>query len=100
MPTGLIRGWGLACFVCLACVPAAWCQDWAESFEQGLAGVAYKNESELLQAIAPVGWVLVFCALCEWLLARRLPEIRPGLRDGEPGVPHPAAVAVPLRRTA
>ena len=31
-----IRGWGLACFVCAVCVPSAWCQEWAESFERGL----------------------------------------------------------------
>ena len=42
-------------------------------FERGLAGVAYENESQLLQAIAPLGWVLVACASLELVFALRLP---------------------------
>jgi len=42
-------------------------------FEYGLAGVSYTNESELLQVIAPTGWVLVACSVLELLFAMRLP---------------------------
>jgi acyl-[acyl-carrier-protein]-phospholipid O-acyltransferase/long-chain-fatty-acid--[acyl-carrier-protein] ligase len=42
-------------------------------FETLLSGAAYRNESELLQAIAPVGWLLVICSLVEYRFARRLP---------------------------
>ena len=42
-------------------------------FEQSLAGVAYQSERELLQAIAPVGWLLVVCAVLELIFALRLP---------------------------
>jgi len=42
-------------------------------FEQLLAGVSYENESQLLQAIAPLGWILVICASLELLFAMRLP---------------------------
>ncbi|MEN8132569.1 MAG: MFS transporter, partial [Pseudomonadota bacterium] len=45
-------------------------------FERGLAGVAYSNESEVLQAIAPTGWLLVAFATVEWLLTLRLPKPR------------------------
>ena len=41
-------------------------------FEQGLAGVAYRSESQVLQAIAPLGWVLVVCSLLEFLLTLKL----------------------------
>jgi acyl-[acyl-carrier-protein]-phospholipid O-acyltransferase / long-chain-fatty-acid--[acyl-carrier-protein] ligase len=43
-------------------------------FESGLAGVSYSNESELLQAIAPLGWLLVACSLLEYWLTLRLPQ--------------------------
>ena len=42
-------------------------------FENRLAGVTYKDEAQLLQSIAPVGWVLVACSSVEFLLALRLP---------------------------
>jgi len=42
-------------------------------FEQLLAGVSYENESQLLQAIAPLGWILVICASLELIFAMRLP---------------------------
>ena len=45
-------------------------------FEQGLAGVAYSNESEVLQAIAPTGWLLVAFASVEWFFTLRLPKHR------------------------
>ena len=32
-------------------------------FERSLAGVSYGDESQLLQAIAPLGWILVICSL-------------------------------------
>ena len=41
-------------------------------FERGLDGVAYNDERDVLRAIAPMGWVLVACALAEWWLTRRL----------------------------
>jgi len=41
-------------------------------FEQRLAGVDFAHESEILQAIAPIGWVLVGCALLEFLFTLRL----------------------------
>ncbi|MCP3867318.1 MAG: acyl-[ACP]--phospholipid O-acyltransferase [Gammaproteobacteria bacterium] len=43
-------------------------------FEQGLSGVEYRNEQELLQSIAPIGWILVSCALLEWFMTLRLPS--------------------------
>lgn len=43
-------------------------------FESGLAGVSYSDESQLLQAIAPIGWLLVICSLLEYRLALRLPQ--------------------------
>ncbi len=42
-------------------------------FEQFLSGASYQNESQLLQAIAPVGWMLVICSLLEFALTFRLP---------------------------
>ena len=42
-------------------------------FERGLAGVSYENEPQILQAIAPLGWILVICAALEWMFAMRLP---------------------------
>ncbi len=42
-------------------------------FERLLAGVSYENESQLLQAIAPLGWILVICASLELIFAMRLP---------------------------
>ncbi len=46
-------------------------------FEQRLVGVDYQTEHELLQAIAPIGWILVVCALCELIMALRLPSTTP-----------------------
>ena len=43
-------------------------------FERRLVGIDYANESELLRAIAPVGWVLVACALLEFTSAMLLPR--------------------------
>lgn len=43
-------------------------------FEQQLANQFYANPSQLLQTIAPVGWILVICSVIEWSLARRLPD--------------------------
>jgi acyl-[acyl-carrier-protein]-phospholipid O-acyltransferase/long-chain-fatty-acid--[acyl-carrier-protein] ligase len=42
-------------------------------FERGLAGVSYVNESQVLQAIAPLGWILVICSSLELMFAMRLP---------------------------
>lgn len=42
-------------------------------FERLLVGEAYADESELLRHIAPLGWVLVACALCEFASTFRLP---------------------------
>ncbi len=38
-------------------------------FEQGLAGILYTNESQLLQAIAPLGWILVISASLELMFS-------------------------------
>lgn len=46
-------------------------------FEQGLSGVVYRDERELLLAVAPIGWALVACSLVEFLLAMRLPTPHP-----------------------
>lgn len=45
-------------------------------FEGSLSGVVYTHEAEILQAIAPTGWLLVAFASVEWLLAQRLPKCR------------------------
>ncbi len=45
-------------------------------FENRLIDVSYANEADLLQAIAPVGWVLVVCALFEFVFALQLPHGR------------------------
>ncbi len=42
-------------------------------FEHRLAGVSYENESQLLQAVAPLGWILVICSSLEWMFAMQLP---------------------------
>ena len=42
-------------------------------FEYRLTGVSYTNESELIQAIAPAGWLLVACSLVEFAFAMLLP---------------------------
>jgi acyl-[acyl-carrier-protein]-phospholipid O-acyltransferase/long-chain-fatty-acid--[acyl-carrier-protein] ligase len=43
-------------------------------FERGLAGVSYENEAQILQAIAPIGWILVICSSIELMFALRLPQ--------------------------
>ena len=57
-------------------------------FEQRLTGLDYRQESEILRAIAPIGWVLVGCALLELLFTLRLqpteaeaPQLRFDWRD-------------------
>jgi acyl-[acyl-carrier-protein]-phospholipid O-acyltransferase/long-chain-fatty-acid--[acyl-carrier-protein] ligase len=50
-------------------------------FEQALAGVSYDNTVQLLQTIAPIGWVLVACAGLEFLSALRLPATDTGAPD-------------------
>lgn len=42
-------------------------------FEVLLADVSYSNEAELIQHIAPLGWLLVALSCIEYWLARRLP---------------------------
>lgn len=43
-------------------------------FEGFLAGVDYSNKSEILKAIAPIGWGLVAISLLEMMLAYTLPQ--------------------------
>ncbi|MGD8909471.1 MAG: acyl-[ACP]--phospholipid O-acyltransferase [Chromatiales bacterium] len=43
-------------------------------FEAMLNGTAYRGESQLLQNIAPIGWLLVICSVLEYRLALRLPK--------------------------
>ncbi|WP_428634034.1 acyl-[ACP]--phospholipid O-acyltransferase [Sedimenticola sp.] len=45
-------------------------------FEQRLAGIEYSNSQQLLQAIAPIGWVLVICAVIEFLFTLRLQPVQ------------------------
>lgn len=45
-------------------------------FEHRLEGLSYSNEAELIQHIAPVGWMLVLLSLIEFILACRLPLTR------------------------
>ncbi len=42
-------------------------------FENSLQGITYRNESELLSSIAPIGWVLVACSIIELILTFKLP---------------------------
>lgn len=42
-------------------------------FEMRLADVSYQNESQLLQAVAPLGWILVLCSILEFICALKLP---------------------------
>ncbi len=42
-------------------------------FEWALAGKTYETEADIMQIIAPVGWVLVACSLIELFTAYRLP---------------------------
>ena len=43
-------------------------------FEHYLDGVSYQNSSDILQHIAPVGWMLVLGSVIEFFLAYRLPN--------------------------
>ncbi|MCP3662005.1 MAG: acyl-[ACP]--phospholipid O-acyltransferase [Gammaproteobacteria bacterium] len=45
-------------------------------FEQALAGYAFQAPPDLLQHVAPVGWVLVACSLLELVVALRLPMLQ------------------------
>lgn len=42
-------------------------------FEMRLADINYQNESQLLQAIAPLGWILILCSILEFICALKLP---------------------------
>ncbi len=42
-------------------------------FERHLSGVGFQTEADILQAIAPIGWVLVVCSVAEFLFTLRLP---------------------------
>jgi acyl-[acyl-carrier-protein]-phospholipid O-acyltransferase/long-chain-fatty-acid--[acyl-carrier-protein] ligase len=42
-------------------------------FETGLQGVNFQSGAEILQQIAPLGWILVACSLFEFWLTLRLP---------------------------
>lgn len=46
-------------------------------FENSLV-VSYENEAEVLQQIAPIGWLLVLGSIIEYLLSRRLPDCQQG----------------------
>jgi acyl-[acyl-carrier-protein]-phospholipid O-acyltransferase / long-chain-fatty-acid--[acyl-carrier-protein] ligase len=41
-------------------------------FEQRLVGIDYTNSKQILQAISPIGWILVACAIIETVLAFKL----------------------------
>jgi acyl-[acyl-carrier-protein]-phospholipid O-acyltransferase/long-chain-fatty-acid--[acyl-carrier-protein] ligase len=42
-------------------------------FERDLAGKSYNDASQLLRAIAPLGWILVICSSLELMFAMQLP---------------------------
>jgi len=44
-------------------------------FETMLAGRTYSSEAELIQEIAPVGWILVICMVLELIMALRVPVL-------------------------
>jgi len=50
-------------------------------FENFLAGFAFKTEADILQKIAPVGWILFFCSLLELAMAYRIPMLKAGSPD-------------------
>lgn len=43
-------------------------------FENQLKGLSYNNEAQLIQHIAPIGWLLVALSVMEFILACRLPS--------------------------
>jgi acyl-[acyl-carrier-protein]-phospholipid O-acyltransferase/long-chain-fatty-acid--[acyl-carrier-protein] ligase len=45
-------------------------------FENQLKGLSYNNEAQLIQHIAPIGWLLVALSVIEFILACRLPITR------------------------
>ena len=44
-------------------------------FEHFLQNHNYSSEQEILQLIAPIGWLLVGLSVIEWLLATKLPDV-------------------------
>ena len=50
-------------------------------FEQALTGVSYDSATQLLKAIAPLGWGLVACAVLGFLATLRLPATGTGAPD-------------------
>ncbi|MGD2120017.1 MAG: acyl-[ACP]--phospholipid O-acyltransferase [Chromatiales bacterium] len=52
-------------------------------FEHLLAGIEIDSPTQLLQSIAPIGWLLVICAMLEFFLALRLPVVAAPTRDLE-----------------
>jgi acyl-[acyl-carrier-protein]-phospholipid O-acyltransferase/long-chain-fatty-acid--[acyl-carrier-protein] ligase len=48
-------------------------------FETQLSGHQYSNEAELIQHIAPIGWLLVLLSIVEFMLACRLPLTKSAL---------------------
>jgi acyl-[acyl-carrier-protein]-phospholipid O-acyltransferase/long-chain-fatty-acid--[acyl-carrier-protein] ligase len=44
-------------------------------FERELTGMEYQSGAEIMQLIAPLGWILVACSLVELLLTLRLPAL-------------------------
>jgi MFS family permease len=50
-------------------------------FETKLSGHQYNNEAELIQHIAPIGWLLVLLSVVEFILACRLPLTKSALPE-------------------
>ena len=50
-------------------------------FELLLTNTVYNNEAELIQHIAPLGWLLVALSCIEYFLARRLPPLKAASPD-------------------
>ncbi len=52
-------------------------------FEKSLLGVDFHDERDILQAIAPVGWLLVVCSVAEFWFTLRLPQTQAEAPDLE-----------------
>ena len=46
-------------------------------FEKSLGSVTYQNEAELIQHIAPLGWLLVLMSIVEFLLTLKMSRLKP-----------------------
>jgi acyl-[acyl-carrier-protein]-phospholipid O-acyltransferase/long-chain-fatty-acid--[acyl-carrier-protein] ligase len=75
---GLANAWVQAVTI-VAILSGIFAFSWG--FETALAGKVYRNEAEILQHIAPVGWMLVAFAAVELILTFKIPFQRPPADD-------------------